>query len=78
MKDDQLTELLTAYRTTSDHDPDNMPLLPNMQPFHFGQPLISQGRYAYIGGLSNGLVQHKDGREYAEFTESESDGDGVE
>ena len=80
-RDETLTEVVTTYSALPNQEPEEMPLLPNMKPFRQGQPLIIEGKYAYIGGLDDsGLHQFEDGDqsreiEYAEFTSSDNDSD---
>ena len=78
-QDEELTNIISSRRelenTTSDED---MPLLPDMQPFRLGQRLNVGGSVNYIGGLD---VSNGDPRpEFAPFTtdEEESDSDDAD
>ena len=58
-----------------------MPLLPDMQPFHLGQPLNFEKDINYIGGLDISKLNIEPCPEYADFTtsdESNSDGSNVD
>ena len=70
-RDESLTE---AFTTISDEEPEEMPLLPNMMPFRQGQPLIVEGKYAYLGGLDMDDDKNEE-IEYAEFSSSDNDSD---
>ena len=75
--DEILTDILGTHQQTSARPDDDMPLLPNMAPFHLGQPL-GVGGSNYIGGIdvsalpSSVPVPHP---EYACFTSDEDSGD---
>jgi hypothetical protein len=57
-----------------EEDPDNIPLLPNMEDFRLGQPLDLGNNTCYIGGIESPAFP--DGfqgpvGEYADFTSDE-------
>jgi hypothetical protein len=59
-----------------EEDPDNVPLLPNMEDFHLGQPLDLGNHTYYIGGMeSSALPGGVEGLlgEYADFTDESSE-----
>ena len=73
-QDEELTNIIGSHqeleKTTSNED---MPLLPDMQPFRLGQRLNIGGSVNYIGGLD---VSNGDPRpEYAPFTTDEEESD---
>lgn len=71
---EQVSEILTSYQANVEEDPDNVPLLPNMEDFRLGQPLNLGNKTCYIGGLeSPALPDGAEVGEYADFTD-ESDG----
>ena len=74
--DDQLTDVLDTFQANHDNNTEDMALLPNMEPFHLGQPLNLDGRFNYIGGLepesSVPLDFNRPGVEYALFTDSDN------
>jgi len=78
---EQITEIVTSYQGNVEEleaDPDNIPLLPNMEDFRLGQPLDLGNKTCYIGGIESavfpGSIEGLIG-EYADFTD-ESDEDG--
>jgi hypothetical protein len=48
--DDQLTDVLNTFQANN-ADPENMNLLPGMEPFRLGQPLDLGGNTTYLGGV---------------------------
>jgi hypothetical protein len=69
--DETLTEVLSRYEDSCGQDNDDMPLLPNVEPFRLGQPLIEKGNAAYIGGLDESECLSSVTKlcpEYADFT----------
>ena len=78
--DDQLTEVLSTFQVNLDNnDAEDMALLPNMEPFHLGQPLDLGGRSSYLGGLEKSsenlpLDFNRQGAEYALFSDSDDSG----
>jgi hypothetical protein len=71
----QLTEIITHHNMTCGQEPDNMPLLPNMEAFRLGQPLDLGMNASYIGGLDGSAFINSMGPspEYADFTDDESE-----
>jgi hypothetical protein len=48
--DDQLTDVLNTFQANN-ADPEDMDLLPGMEPFRLGQPLDLGGKTTYLGGV---------------------------
>lgn len=76
--DDQLTDVLTTFQANVDNsaEPEDMALLPNMEPFRLGKPLDLGGKTTYLGGLEKSsealpLDFKRPGAEYAYFTSSD-------
>ena len=73
--DEELTDILSSHQQSAQAD-QGMSLLPNMEPFRLGRPLVVGRDVNYIGGLdasSSDPVPHP---EYAYFTsDEESDTD---
>jgi hypothetical protein len=75
--DEELTDILSSHQQSAQADQE-MSLLPNMEPFRLGRPLVVGRDVNYIGGLdvsSSDPVPHP---EYACFTsdeESDTDSD---
>jgi hypothetical protein len=69
---EQITEILTSYQANLEEDPDNVPLLPNMDDFCLGQLLELGKNTTYIGGLESPAFPGGIEGEYADFTD-ESD-----
>ena len=78
----EVSEILTSYQANLEEEPDNVPLLPNMEEFRLGQPLDLGRNTHYIGGLESSVLPDSiQGRfgEYADFTdESAEDSSGDE
>jgi hypothetical protein len=71
-EDEELTNIISSHQQLESTQPDeDMPLLPDMEPFRLGRPLNVGERVNYIGGLSNG----DPGPEYALFTSEEEESD---
>ena len=73
--EDQLSDVLDTFQADLDNSPDDMALLPNMEPFRLGRPLDLGGKSTYIGGLAGSVPLNFDrpGAEYALFTDSDDD-----
>jgi hypothetical protein len=74
---EEVTEILTSYQENLEEEPDNVPLLPNMEEFRLGQPLDLGGNACYIGGLESSVLPDSiQGRfgEYADFTDESAEG----
>jgi hypothetical protein len=79
-QDEELADIITSHQNSMRPDQD-MPLLPNMQPFRLGQPLDVGKNVNYIGGLDVSESISDPHPEYADFTtsdESDSDGSNVD
>ncbi|KAF8522943.1 hypothetical protein BU17DRAFT_86522 [Hysterangium stoloniferum] len=72
---EQLTDIITHHNMTYGQEPDNMPLLPNMEAFRLGQPLDLGMNASYIGGSNGSALINSTGPspEYADFTDDESE-----
>jgi hypothetical protein len=68
--DDQLTEVINTFQANLDNNAEGMALLPDMEPFHLGQPLDLGGKTSYLGGLeeNSGALPLNFNRLGVEFT----------
>ena len=78
--DEELNGILAdSDRQETAAQDDGLPVLPDMQPFRNGEPVVVAGkRSQYVGGLvASGSTQTtiQDEREYADFTSSDDDSD---
>jgi hypothetical protein len=75
-EDDQFTDVFKTFQANVDNSAEDMPLLPNMEPFRLGQPLDLGGRTTYMGGLEEGsqalpLNFNRPGAEFALLSDSD-------
>lgn len=79
-QDEELTNIISSHQELESTQPDeDMPLLPEMEPFRLGQPL-NVGNGVYIGGLdaSNGDYCPEHAIFTSEEEESDSDDSNVD
>jgi hypothetical protein len=83
--DEQLTEIISHHDMTRGQEPDNMPLLPNMDAFRLGQPLDLGPKANYIGGLDGSALTNsmevtrmEPSPEFADFSTEEEDDEDEE
>jgi hypothetical protein len=73
--DEALTEILISHQQSLAQQDIAMPLLPDMEPFRLGQPLVARNSN-YIGGLDISALPSDvplPCPEYADFTDSDDD-----
>jgi hypothetical protein len=75
-QDEELVNTISSYQENESMQPNqDLPLLPDLEPFRLGQPLDVGNRVDYIGGLDVSNSEGEPGPEYAFFTSEEEESD---
>lgn len=73
-RDEELANIISSHQELESTPPDeDMPLLPDMEPFRLGRPLNVGKDVNYIGGLDDSNGDIDPGPEFAIFTSSEEE-----